>query len=159
MRTSHGTVVKMNYALSLDDDEILESSDCPMEYLHGFENIIPGLERALEGAEPGERRSVVVEPADAYGEHDPERLITVPIDEVPDGAALEPGMKLMAESARGPITLTVSQVNDDSVVLDANHPLAGKRLHFEVEVVDVRAAEVHELGQGYPGPQVRPAFT
>ena len=53
MRTSHGTVVKMNYALSLDDDEILESSDCPMEYLHGFENIIPGLERALEGAEPG----------------------------------------------------------------------------------------------------------
>ncbi|MBN1632457.1 MAG: peptidylprolyl isomerase [Thermoleophilia bacterium] len=159
MRTSHGTVVKMNYTLSLDDDETLEASECPMEYLHGFENIIPGLERALEGAEPGERRSVVIEPADAYGEHDPERLLTVPIDEVPDGPALEPGMKLMAESARGPIALTVTQVNDDTVVFDANHPLAGKRLHFEVELVDVRAAEMHELGQGYPGPRARPAFT
>ncbi|MBN1630854.1 MAG: peptidylprolyl isomerase [Thermoleophilia bacterium] len=159
MKTSHGTVVKMNYTLSLGKEETLESTDCPIEYLHGFENIIPGLERALEGAEPGDRRSVVLEPADAYGDHDPERFITVPVDEVPDGATLEPGMKLMADSGRGPVPLTVSQVNEDTVVFDANHPLAGKTLHFDVEVVDVRAAEMHELGQGYPGPRARPAFS
>jgi len=159
MEATHGTVVKFGYTLSLDDEETLETTDCPIEYLHGFGNIIPGLERALEGASPGDRRSVVVEPADAYGEHHAERLITVPIEEVPDGAALKPGMKVVAESGRGPITLTVSQVDDATVVFDANHPLAGQRLHFDVEVVDVRAAEPHEVRQGHPGPRARTAFT
>lgn len=159
MEATYGAVVTLDYTLSLDDGETLGRPQDHVEYLHGYYNIIPGLEKALEGARPGDRRSVVLEPADAYGEHDAARLVTVPIDLVPDGTALEPGMRLMAETGRGPVELTVAEVKHDSVVFDANHPLAGKRLHFDVEVVDIRTAARHELAQGHPGPQACSAFT
>lgn len=153
MEATNGAVVALSYTLSLDDGGILGEPEDRLEYLHGYSNIIPGLERALEGTQLGERRSVVVEPADAYGEHHADRLITAPTNAVPDHIKLEPGATVMADTGRGPVQLTVTEVNDDTVVFDANHPLAGKRLHFDVEVVGVRAAERHELLQGYPGPQ------
>jgi FKBP-type peptidyl-prolyl cis-trans isomerase SlyD len=114
-------------------------------------NIVPGLERALEGAKTGDRRSVVLEPADAYGEHDADRLITIPVDSVPRELELRPGVQITAETSRGPVTPIVSEVKDGTVVFDANHPLAGKRLHFDVEVLDVRNATGRELRQGHPG--------
>jgi FKBP-type peptidyl-prolyl cis-trans isomerase SlyD len=153
MEATYGQVVTLNYTLSLDDGEVLGEPEDHVEYLHGYYNIIPGLERALEGVRPGERRSVVLEPADAYGDHQIDRLITVPLTQVPRQVELEPGARVVADTGRGPVELAVVEVNDDSVVLDANHPLAGKRLHFDVEVVDVRAAARHELAQGFPGPQ------
>jgi FKBP-type peptidyl-prolyl cis-trans isomerase SlyD len=157
MQATYGSVVTLNYTLSLDDGEVLGEEE-NVEYLHGYYNIMPGLERALEGTRAGEKKDVVLEPADGYGEHDPERLISTPIDSVPDGRKLEPGMMITAGTARGPVDLTVHEVNDDTIVFDANHPLAGKRLHFDVEVVDVRSAAVHELSQGHPGPQACNTF-
>jgi FKBP-type peptidyl-prolyl cis-trans isomerase SlyD len=157
MQATYGSVVTLNYTLSLEDGEVLGAEDS-VEYLHGYYNIMPGLERSLEGSRAGEKKAVVVEPADAYGEHDPARMVNVPIASVPDGRELQPGMKVTAGTPRGPVELTVSEVGDGNIVLDANHPLAGKRLHFDVEVIDVRAAAVHELSQGHPGPQACNTF-
>jgi FKBP-type peptidyl-prolyl cis-trans isomerase SlyD len=151
MEAMHGAVVTLDYTLALDDGEVLGEEE-GVEYLHGFYNIMPGLEKALEGIQPGERRAVVLEPAEAYGERDPGRLITAPIDEVPDADTLKPGMKISVRTARGPVELTVAEVREDTLVFDANHPLAGKRLNFDVSAVDVRPALGHELTQGHPGP-------
>lgn len=139
----------MNYEVRNDEGELLDTTDKPIEYLHGYGNIIPGLEKGLEGAEAGEHRSVVVEPADAYGEIDPDAIVTLPYDAVAEGVHLEPGMRVVGDTPSGPIELLVREVNEDNIVVDANHPLAGQRLHFEVDVVAVRAASPQELAQGY----------
>lgn len=149
MEAGHGTVVSFNYLLKDDEGETLDDAESAIEYLHGYGNIIPGLEKALEGAAPGDRQSVVVEPADAYGEVDPAAIISVPLDAIPDDIELEPGMRVVGETPQGPVGMTVREVKDDGVVVDANHPLAGKRLHFDVEVVDVRAASEGEIAQGH----------
>ncbi len=158
MEAMHGAVVTLAYTLTLDDGEVLGEEE-GVEYLHGFYNIMPGLEKALEGIRPGERRAVVLEPAEGYGEHDPERFITAPIDQVPDADVLKPGMRISAGTARGPVELTVAEVHEDTVVFDANHPLAGKRLNFDVSAVDVRPALRHELTQGHPGPAACSTYT
>lgn len=151
MQATRGAVVSMNYEVRNDQGELLDATDTPIEYLHGYGNIIPGLEKGLEGAEPGEHRSVVVEPAEAYGEFDPDAVVTLPYDAVLEGVQLEPGMRVVGDTPSGPIELIVREVNEDTIVVDANHPLAGQRLHFEVDVVDVRAASEQELAQGYVG--------
>jgi FKBP-type peptidyl-prolyl cis-trans isomerase SlyD len=149
MEATRGAVVTLNYTLVDDEGELLDSAESTIEYLHGYCNIIPGLEEALEGAEPGHQRSVVIEAADAYGEVDPDVILTISSDTIPDGVELEPGMDVIGDTPSGPIQLTVLEVNENNIVVDANHPLAGKRLHFEVEVVTVRAASEQELAQGF----------
>jgi FKBP-type peptidyl-prolyl cis-trans isomerase SlyD len=144
-------VVTVTYTLSLDDGELVGEPEHRLEYLHGYHNIVPGLEKALEGAKPGERRSIDLEPSDAYGEYDAGRLVTMPIGSVPADLELRLGAQITAKTGRGPVVLTISEVNDDAVVFDANHALAGKKLHFEVEVLDIRTAIGRELRQGYPG--------
>jgi FKBP-type peptidyl-prolyl cis-trans isomerase SlyD len=151
MEATTGTVVTITYTLQLDDGEVVGEPRRRLEYLHGYHNIVPGLEKALEGVKSGDQRSVVLEPAEAYGEHDADRLITMPVDTVPRELELLPGAQITAKTSRGPVTLIVSEVKDGIVVFDANHPLAGKRLHFDVEVLDVRNATGRELRQGYPG--------
>jgi len=148
MEAGHGTVVSLKYVLKDDEGEVLDEADTPIDYLHGYGNIIPGLEKALEGAEPGHRDSVEVESVDAYGEPDPAAVLSLPLDSIPEGMEVEPGMNVVGETAQGPIGMTVREVNDDNIVVDANHPLAGRRLHFDVEVVDVRAASEKELEEG-----------
>ena len=150
MEITRGKVVSFNYTLKDDEGDVLDESEEPLPYLHGYGNIIPGLEKALEGTNPGERRLVVVEPAEGYGEHDPEQVMTLRRDAADDGMDLKPGMVVMGETDEGTVPLTIREVNDDNVVVDANHPLAGKRLHFDVEIVDVRAASNEELAQGFP---------
>jgi FKBP-type peptidyl-prolyl cis-trans isomerase SlyD len=150
MEVTHGAVVAMNYTLTDDDGELIDSSQEPLVYLHGYGNIIPGLEKGLEGTEPGQRHTVVVEPAEAYGETDPGAIITVPSETVPEGVELTPGMVVVGDTPSGPIQLTVREVNEDNIVVDGNHPLAGKRLHFEVEIVEVRPASDEELAEGCP---------
>jgi len=151
MEASYGTVVTMTYTLSLDDGEVVGEPRHRLEYLQGCHNIVPGLEKALEGVKAGEKRSIVLEPSEAYGEYEADRLITMPIGSVPGDLELKPGAQIQAKTGRGPVTLTVSEVKSDSVVFDANHPLAGKRLHFDVEVLDLRTATGRELRQGHPG--------
>ena len=151
MEAGFGMVVTVTYTLSLDDGDLVGEPGHRLEYLHGYHNIVPGLEKALEGAKAGEKRSIDLEPSEAYGERDPERVITMPIGSVPADLELRPGAQITAKTGRGPVTLTVSEVTEETVVFDANHPLAGKRLHFEVEVLDIRTAMGRELRQGHPG--------
>ena len=148
MEATRGAVVTLSYTLRDDEGQVIESTEKPFAYLHGFGKIIPGLEKALEGAEPGHQQEVVVEPAEAYGEPDPKAIVTLPSESIPEDMDLKPGMKVVGEAPSGPVDLTVLEVNEDSVVVDANHPLAGKTLHFDLEVVDVRAPSDEELAQG-----------
>jgi FKBP-type peptidyl-prolyl cis-trans isomerase SlyD len=152
MQAIHGTVVSFNYTLTDDDGAVLDSNErCdPLSYLHGYNNIIPGLERALEGAAAGERTQVVVEAVDAYGEVDPGAIFELPKDQFPEEVPVAPGAWFIGETADGEVPMTVLQVSDDQVLVDANHPLAGKRLHFDVEIVDVRPASDQEKRLGRP---------
>jgi FKBP-type peptidyl-prolyl cis-trans isomerase SlyD len=152
MQATRGAVVSFNYTLTDDSGAIIDSSEggAPLQYLHGYDNIIPGLENALEGVECGHKSVIVVEPADGYGEVDDESIFEVERCKFPEGMDVFPGMQFAGETPNGDVPLTVVQVNDDAVVVDANHPLAGERLHFDVEVVDVRPASNEELALGYP---------
>ena len=148
MKIQSGCVVEIRYELYDDQDELLEKTEEAESYLHGAEEIVPGLERALEGKEAGETVRVTLEPADAFGEYDPEGLVGVPRDELPPdaelvkgdviGVALQPedGEEVDGETE---LEMMVVEVRDDEVVLDANHPLAGAVITFQVEVVSVRS--------------------
>ena len=152
MQATRGAVVSFNYTLTDDSGNTIDSSEgcAPLTYLHGYDNIIPGLENALEGADVGFASNVVVEPAEAYGEIDQEAIFEVTRDKFPPGMELEPGMQFAGETPSGDVPLRVMEVRDDMVVVDANHPLAGVRLHFDVEVVEVREASEEELAAGHP---------
>jgi FKBP-type peptidyl-prolyl cis-trans isomerase SlyD len=150
MQVTSGTVVSIIYTLT-DDDGIIVDSNVgrpPLVYLHGADNLIPGLEQGLEGMSPGDRAQVDVEPTDAYGEVDQEAMFEVPRDEFPEELPLEAGMQFCAETPGGEMVVTVAEVREDSVIVDANHPLAGKTLHFDVEVVDTRPGSEEELQLG-----------
>jgi FKBP-type peptidyl-prolyl cis-trans isomerase SlyD len=152
MQVTSGAVVSIFYTLTDDDGIIVDSNvgRSPLVYLHGYENLIPGLERELEGMSPGDKARVRVLPADAYGEFDQEAVFEVSRDEFPDELPVEVGMQFCAETPGGEMTITVAEVKEASVIVDANHPLAGKTLHFDVEVVDTREGSEDELRLGQP---------
>ncbi|MGW4119763.1 FKBP-type peptidyl-prolyl cis-trans isomerase [Nocardia sp. NPDC004711] len=146
-------VVSIEYTLKADDGEVLDTSvgEAPLVYLHGADNIVPGLEQALEGKSTGDELVVVVEPEDAYGEYLAELVSAVPRDMFEGVDELEPGMEFHAEAPDGDSQIVVvRQVEGDEVTIDANHPLAGQRLHFTVKVVDIRDASEDELAHGHP---------
>jgi FKBP-type peptidyl-prolyl cis-trans isomerase SlyD len=151
LKTSRGTVVTLRYTLTDDAGEVLDRSgdQDPLVYLHGYDTILPALERHLEGAEVGHRSQVTLPAADAYGERDPHSVFEAPREQFPDGARLRPGMEVTGEGPEGPVTLTVVRVTEGGAVLDANHPLAGKTLHFELEIVGLRAATPEEMEHGH----------
>lgn len=152
MQATRGTVVSFNYTLTDDNGTVLDTSEgsAPLAYLHGHDNIIPGLEKALEGVEPGFKSEVVIEPADAYGEADKENIFEMEKDAFPSDMPLAPGMQFIGETPSGETPLTIIEVQDKLVIVDANHPLAGVRLHFDIEVTEVREATDAELDIGYP---------
>lgn len=147
MKATQDTVVSLHYTLTDDHGLLLDSSRGrdPLAYLHGHGHIIQGLEAALEGCEVGFSKSVQVPPANAYGEYDPKAVFEAPRDQFPPGEDIKPGMQVQAESPQGIVNFTVVSANDQAVTLDANHPLAGKTLNFEVEVLEVREATDQEL--------------
>lgn len=151
MKITRDRVAVLDYTLTGDDGQVIdESHDGTFGYLHGSGNIIPGLERALEGRQPGENLSVVIEAADAYGERDLERIARVPRDRFPPDVELEAGMRFQAQSRDGQAqVVTVTAVDGSDIVIDANHPLAGQRLHFEVTVLSVRSARKEEIEHGH----------
>jgi FKBP-type peptidyl-prolyl cis-trans isomerase SlyD len=151
MRIEKGRVVRMHYTLRDESGTTIESSGGrePLTYLHGFGHIISGLEKSLEGAQAGLRTSVTVLPQDAYGEKDPQSVIRAPREDFPEGLELEPGVEVQADTPDGPITFTVVAIEGGEAVLDANHPLAGKKLTFDVEVLDVREATADEVAHGH----------
>jgi FKBP-type peptidyl-prolyl cis-trans isomerase SlyD len=145
-------VVTIDYELKSASGEVLDSSkgSDPLVYLHGNENIIPGLERQLLGKAAGDQLSCVVPAVEAYGERDEELIFEVSKAEFGDGAELEVGMQFHAHAEEGGSRIvTVLGIDGDKVKLDANHPLAGEELHFSVKVVDVREATADEISHGH----------
>ncbi|MFI6868436.1 peptidylprolyl isomerase [Nocardia sp. NPDC050406] len=146
-------VVSIDYTLTDDADEVLDSSvgDAPLVYLHGADNIVPGLEKALEGKSTGDEVRVVLEPEDGYGERLAELISVVDRGMFEGVDEIEPGMEFQAEAPDGETQIiTVVDVDGDEVTIDGNHPLAGQRLHFAVKIVDVRDATDDELAHGHP---------
>ncbi|RUM57585.1 MAG: peptidylprolyl isomerase [Persephonella sp.] len=146
-------VVKFHYTLKdKETGEILDSSQHygePLSVLIGANNIIPGLERQMEGMEVGEKRTIEVKAEEAYGAKD-ESLIQKAPREYFQGIELQKGMPLQAQTPDGQIiNLTVVDFDDNEVTVDMNHPLAGKDLVFDVEIVDVRDATLEELAHGH----------
>jgi FKBP-type peptidyl-prolyl cis-trans isomerase SlyD len=144
-------VVSIDYTLTVDG-EVIDSTegDEPLQFLQGHQNIIPGLERELNGMKIGESKTVVVPATEAYGEVDPENVIDVPRNEFPKEIPLEPGTELEVKNADGEVlSATIASVNNQTVKLDFNHPLAGKQLTFDVTVMDLRAATEEELAHGH----------
>src|SRR3990172_861182 len=151
MKTARDKVVAVHYTLTDDAGQVLDSSSEgePLAYLHGHGNIIPGLEKALEGSQVGFKSKVTVAPKEGYGEQNPKAIFEEPHASFSPDMKLAPGMQVHAEGEHGPVTFTVVKLTDTGVVLDGNHPLAGKTLHFDVEVVDVRPATKEELAHGH----------
>jgi len=137
---TEGKNVSLEYTLTLDDKSVVESNvgKQPLTYTHGTRQIIPGLEKALEGLAVGDTKEVTVPPSDGYGEQDPEALQEVQKKLIPPDA-LVVGARLQGKAPDGHMVYPrVAEIKDDTVVLDFNHPLAGKTLHFDVKILDIK---------------------
>jgi len=142
------TYVTLAYTLYDDEGDELDGAqeDEPLAYVHGYGQIVPGLERALEGMTKGAERSVVVPPRDGYGDYDPAGVLEIDKSDFPRPAELSVGDEYVAESDDGDaVPMTILEISDDACVVDTNHPLAGETLRFEVKVLDVRPATDLEL--------------
>lgn len=151
MQVVQDAVVSIHYTLTDDTGATVDSSAGgePLAYLHGNGNLVPGLESALEGKRAGDKVNVKVAPADGYGEYDKGLVQRVPRRSFKGVADIRKGMQFQVQSDRGPRSVTVTNVAGDMVTVDGNHPLAGKNLNFDVEVVEVRAPSEEELAHGH----------
>ena len=155
MKIENNSAVLIHYHLTDSDGEVIDSSKGkdPLAYLHGHNNLVPGVERALDGQEVGAQMDVEVAPADGYGEHDPELDISVPLSAFPQDAHAELGPGAMFQGPHPSdqtkaAMYTVIELAGDEVRCTANHPLAGVTLHFNLEVVEIREATPAEVSQG-----------
>lgn len=153
-------VVSIDYTLTNDAGDVLDSSKGrePLQYLHGHGGLIPGMERGLEGRAVGDTFKLSLTPEEGYGKKDPNMVQAVPRSNFQGVPAIEKGMQFQARSpdGRGARIVTVVDVSPDTVTVDANHPLAGETLHFDVSVKDVRDASPEEIAHGHahgPGGQ------
>lgn len=151
MKVADNTVVVIDYTLTNNDGEVIDSSEGagPLSYLHGAGNIIPGLEEALLGKEAGDAVKATIEPAKAYGERHDQLQQDVPRDLFTGVEDIQVGMQFQSETEQGPVLVTVVAINDDTVTVDGNHPLAGMHLNFDVTVREVREASEEELSHGH----------
>ena len=151
MQIADNTVVIIDYTLKDDAGNILDSSnDGQFAYLHGANNIIPGLENALTGKSSGDKIDVTVSPAEGYGERNDNMVQAVPRDMFDSDQEIQVGMQFHAQSPQGDmIVVTVTDIDGDDITVDGNHPLAGKNLNFDVKVVDVREATSEEIDHGH----------
>jgi FKBP-type peptidyl-prolyl cis-trans isomerase SlyD len=142
MKIRPGCIVSFHYTLTDDNGELIDSSLGyePLEYVHGEGQIVPGLEAFLEGEDVGFAGKVAVQPEDAYGPHNPGLIIMAQRDNFPEDMDLSVGMQVQTEMPDGLAVFQVTEISERGIKLDANHPLAGKVLHFDVEVVDVQDA-------------------
>lgn len=144
-------VVLIHYTLTDDAGKVLDSSSGrePLAYIQGHGNLIPGLERELEGKTAGTKLSVKISPEDGYGVRDPALVQRVPLRAF-GGTKVQPGMQFQAQDSSGhPRVVTVVGIQGDMVTVDGNHSLAGQNLNFEVEITEVRDATTEELEHGH----------
>jgi FKBP-type peptidyl-prolyl cis-trans isomerase SlyD len=151
MQVESQKVVTLNYTLTDNDGRVIDqSTDSSFAYLHGANNIIPGLENALHGKKAGDEMNVSVSPQEGYGERDNSKTQQVPKEMFPEGAEIEPGTQFHAQGPNGEtVVVSVTSVEDDTVTVDGNHPLAGVHLNFAVEIVEVRDASREEIEHGH----------
>ena len=150
MEIAEKVYVAIDYKLTLESGEEIDQSQegQPLGFVTGFGQIIPGLEKALMGKAAGHSAQLVIEPEEAYGPVREDMFQEVPKDQFPSDIELQPGMSFEAQSPRGPMMITVSKINEnDTVTVDLNHPMAGKQLHFDINVVEVREPTADELQQ------------
>lgn len=164
MKIEHGCLVGLEYRMFDADGELVEGGgeEGRIEYLHGHEEIQPTLERALSGAAIGAELRVALPAGEAFGDYDPEQIVVVPRDQLPPDAEIVPGdwieIELDADEAREQgldagegVEMRVVDVRPDAVYLDANHPLAGQVVTFEVKVLSVRRASAEEIAAHVAG--------
>lgn len=153
LQVADDMVISMHYTLTLDDGQIVDSSieGDPLQFLQGFGQIIPGLEKELYGMVIGDMKKVTVAAVDGYGDLDPDAYQIVPRSLFPEDLALEEGMGLrMRDQNTGQLIETyVAEIRAEEVLLDFNHPLAGEELTFDVKIADIRAATDEELAHGH----------
>ncbi len=152
MNISKNFVVSFDYTLTDGNKEVLDSSSSsgPLSYLHGYENIIPGLEKALENKSEGDAFTVTVPAAEAYGERDERLVANIPLDQFDEPDMVKAGVQFQAETPDGDHIVTVTKVAGNMATIDANHPFAGMDLTFDVKVVSIREASAEELEHGHP---------
>ncbi|MCV6627351.1 MAG: peptidylprolyl isomerase [Cellvibrionaceae bacterium] len=141
----------IHYTLRNEGGETIDTSEgeAPLEYLHGYQNIVPGLELELAGKKVGDKLKTVIAAEQGYGEIDPNLIQELPLEMFQGVEKVEPGMEFHAETEHGLQIVEVVEVEQDTVTIDGNHPLAGLDLHFEVEVVGIREATADELEHGH----------
>jgi FKBP-type peptidyl-prolyl cis-trans isomerase SlyD len=157
MKIRTGCIVELEYELRNGEGEVVESSKQgdALVYLHGNDEIPPGLEKQLDGVEEGALIEVTLAPGEAYGEYNPDGIVSVPRSEFPADAEIVPGdwisVQIAEEDAEGveqpgeEMEMRVMEISPDAIVLDANHPLAGQAVTFDLKVVSVRAASEQEI--------------
>lgn len=136
----NGSQVKFDYTLTVDGKKVDSSQNRgPLAYTQGDKRIIPGLSRQLEGLKAGDERDIAVAPEEAYGERDPKALREVERSKLPSTIQPEVGMPLQVQGPEGSVSIvSIAEVKKDSVVVDFNHPLAGKTLNFHIKIVSVQ---------------------
>ena len=146
MTVSDGKTISLEYTLTLEDKKVLDSNvgGTPLDFTQGSHQIIPGLETALKGMKVGESKQVIVTPEEGYGPVNPQAIQEVPIEKIPkEGQKV--GAQIRGKDAQGRmVQARVSEVKDQVVLLDYNHPLAGKKLFFDVKILDIQAPSPSE---------------
>jgi FKBP-type peptidyl-prolyl cis-trans isomerase SlyD len=144
-------VVTLDYILTVDGEIIDESGEAgAIEFLQGHGQVIPGLERALYGMTVGDHKEVLIAPVDGYGEYDEEAYAEIPLSEFPPEIPLEEGVELQLKDQDGDVfDAYIDEVRENTVLLNFNHPLAGKELYFEVTLLGLRPATEKEIDHGH----------
>jgi len=142
MQIENDALVSIDYKLSLDNGEVVDESSPgdPLSFIYGAGQIVPGLEKKLEGQSVDDETRITVEPEEGYGPVQPELMREMPRDRFPAEMDLEIGMIFQADTPHGPVNFQVAGITDDMIQADFNHPLAGKRLHFDIRIAEIREA-------------------
>ena len=150
MQVERNSVVSLTYQLHDADGKLLEASEQPVEYLHGgYHGIFPLVEAALAGKSVGDRCEVRLEPEDAFGDYDAELVHVEPRDKFPENVTVGMQFEGQSEGVHETVVYTVTDIAEDKVVVDANHPLAGQTLRFSCTVTEIRAATADEITHGH----------
>ncbi len=151
MQIGKNSVVQFSYTLKDESGDIVEATDegSPVAYLHGHNNMIPGLEQVMEGKSVGDKVSETLQPADAYGDRVEDSIQRVPVKHLQGGKKWKAGMSATVQTDQGSRQVTIVKMGKFMATVDANHPLAGKVLTFDIEIKGVREATAEEVQHGH----------